>query len=561
MYRYSGITVKELLNLSSMKNANILAGENGIGREIMRLNVMEVPDIINWVEEGEFLLTTAYSMKDNIGELDKLIIQLDKKGVAGLGIKIKRYINEIPKTSLEQAELLKFPLIEIPVDISFSTILTEGLTEIVNAHTNTLNRIGNIQNKLINVMLNGGGLKEIATAIHESIDGNTVAIKEYIIGTSVIFCDDNKKTNIKDIVEAENIKRIHIQKQYSHEKTPSKSTNILEGVKTNRRNIPIYSENIEYGCVYIWEDKRALSDIELIVIEAATPIIALAIHKKITILEEESNNNTEFLDNLFSGKEDDFEKAIERTPYFDFDINNRYSVIAISINDTDQYSKHITDYSNSIQQLKFKLLSNIQRISKKEGYSVISSFRTSGIVVLFSSSIDNEIKNVNWDIKNFCYKILNYAEHEKYNDFIYIGIGRNYDKPQKIAESYKEAYRAISYQNNILNDRIVYYDDLGIYRILFFECLQPELNEFYLEMLESLVKYDKNKKTDLILTLKKYFEFEGNLKEISEKMFIHYNTVVYRMQRIKEILGVNLNNYEDRLNLQIALKILDMKLK
>lgn len=92
---------------------------------------MEVPDVINWVEEGEFLLTTAYSMKDNIQGLDQLVTDLNNKKVAGLGVKTKRYINEIPKEVLEKAEKLEFPLIEIPYDISYSTILTESLTEIV----------------------------------------------------------------------------------------------------------------------------------------------------------------------------------------------------------------------------------------------------------------------------------------------------------------------------------------------------------------------------------------------------------------------------------------------
>ncbi len=78
-------------------------------------------------------------------------------------------------------------------------------------------------------------------------------------------------------------------------------------------------------------------------------------------------------------------------------------------------------------------------------------------------------------------------------------------------------------------------------------------------MLGPLVEYDRVKGTDLVLTLSKYFETQGNLKEMSEELFIHYNTVVYRLQRIKEIISMDLDNYEDRLNLQISLKILGMQ--
>ncbi len=50
---------------------------------------MEVPDIIDWVEEGEFLLTTAFSIRDRLDELEELITQLNNRGLAGIGIKTK----------------------------------------------------------------------------------------------------------------------------------------------------------------------------------------------------------------------------------------------------------------------------------------------------------------------------------------------------------------------------------------------------------------------------------------------------------------------------------------
>ncbi len=560
MYQFWGITVKELLNLSSMKNAKVLAGEKGLERNITRLNVMEVPDIINWVEEGEFLLTTAYSMKDNLQGLDGLIMDLNDKEVAGLAIKTKRYINEIPKGTIEKAEALGFPLIEIPYDISYSTILTESLTEIVNAHTNILSRISNIQNNLIKLMLDGGSLKEIATAIHESLDGNTVLIEEYIMGTQVILSSKNKKI-YKTLMDEEQdkFKRREFSKDFSYDTGHLRTTDIIQGKEVSRITIPIYSENIEYGCVYIWEDMRVLSPVETKVLESSTPIIALDIHKKMTILEIEAQSKTEFLKDLFSGKEDRINRAFEKLAYLNFDISNSYSVIVIHIKESELYKKYKSNVPNYISQLKIRLISIIDRISKDEDYNIISTPRFDGVVLLFGSRSDKKESKIKQDIKEFCMKILSYAEHEGFNEYLNIGIGRNCDTPKDIWVSNKEALRANEYQNNQSSEKILYYDDLGIYKILSFEGLKPELNRFYKDILHELVTYDKEKKTDLILTLKRYFEFEGNLKKISENMFVHYNTVVYRLQRIREITNTDLNKYEDRLNLQIALQILDME--
>ncbi|MEG2539835.1 MAG: helix-turn-helix domain-containing protein, partial [Clostridium sp.] len=68
-------------------------------------------------------------------------------------------------------------------------------------------------------------------------------------------------------------------------------------------------------------------------------------------------------------------------------------------------------------------------------------------------------------------------------------------------------------------------------------------------------EYDSKKSTELVKTLEAYFEHNGNLKKMSDALFTHYNTILYRLTRIKEITGVNFENAKDRLNLEIALKI------
>ena len=60
-------------------------------------------------------------------------------------------------------------------------------------------------------------------------------------------------------------------------------------------------------------------------------------------------------------------------------------------------------------------------------------------------------------------------------------------------------------------------------------------------------------------TLQTYFKCGGNLKKLAEELGVHYNTVAYRIQRIKELAGVSFDNADQLLNLQIALKIYDVQ--
>ncbi|MCK5763309.1 MAG: PucR family transcriptional regulator ligand-binding domain-containing protein, partial [Clostridiales bacterium] len=220
-----GLSVEELMKLDIMKNAKILSGITGIDRRITKMNVMEVPDILDWVSSGEFLLTTAYSIKDDIHQLDELIPKLSKKNIAGIGIKTKRYIENVPKSIIEKSNEYKFPIIEIPYDVSFSEIIMPALTEIINKQSSVLIQTYEFHNRLIDTILHGGSLKEIADAIYQSVK-NPVMICEMIFKTHVLSSENdfnnkvdyiyeekfNYKTRIEveDIIDGKVVKRIII---------------------------------------------------------------------------------------------------------------------------------------------------------------------------------------------------------------------------------------------------------------------------------------------------------------------------------------------------------------
>jgi len=176
------------------------------------------------------------------------------------------------------------------------------------------------------------------------------------------------------------------------------------------------------------------------------------------------------------------------------------------------------------------------------------------IILCGKNNMDGKTKK---ELIEFCELIYSYAEKESIASNISVGIGRTYET-SNLSKSYMEANRASDNSKDNNNNKPVHYDDLGIYRILSYEELKPELYQFYKEILEPLVKYDTEKDSDLIETLKKYFECGGNLKKISQEMYIHYNTIIYRMQRIKEIIGIDFENHNELLNIQICLKVYDL---
>ena len=81
----------------------------------------------------------------------------------------------------------------------------------------------------------------------------------------------------------------------------------------------------------------------------------------------------------------------------------------------------------------------------------------------------------------------------------------------------------------------------------------PDLLSFKEEILGPLLKYEGG--GELIHTLEAYFEHNGNLSKTAESLYIHRNTLIYRMDRITEISGLDLAHEETRLAVQLALRI------
>lgn len=558
MDKVVGISVEELMNLSILKNAKLLSGEEGLSNKITEINVMEVPDIVDWVKPGEFLLTTAYSIKDDIEKLNIIIPKLKEKGLAGIGIKTKRYIESIPQSVLDTSSKYKFPIIDIPFDVSYADIIMPVLTEVVNKQTVLLKRIAEFNERLTKIMLKGGSLDEIAKAINKSL-GVGIAILEDVFKTHVLVCDSSERDDLEDIIDQE-FKNPSDMRIYNYvENQYLRIEDTVEGKKIQRIMLSINTEDESYGKIIVWEDTKKLSSIELSVIEASCSLIALDLMKKLSIFENENKHRIEFFDDLLSDDDGRKKKAMEKANYFDFNKSISYSVIVISIGSIENLVRLTPNNTNYLSYINSKLVSIVERLSKRYPNKVIYGNKSDRMIVLFGSELEKTMEQKKKAAMRFCSEVLEYAKLEMIHDNLSIGVGRNYKDVYKLSSSMREANRAV--ENMQLNNRTsapVHYDDLGIYRILSYEELQPELYQFYQETLEPLVKYDKEKDSDLVETLNCYFSCGSNLKKVSEEMFTHYNTVIYRMQRIKEITNLNLDDPDQRLNIQISLKILDI---
>lgn len=158
---------------------------------------------------------------------------------------------------------------------------------------------------------------------------------------------------------------------------------------------------------------------------------------------------------------------------------------------------------------------------------------------------------------NFGRSALDQARQEYADAPVRCGIGNPTRELPSWRTSFRQAGQALEMARRFEERRPLYFADLSVYRLLFQFEHNPELIAFQEEILGPLLAYEGGR--ELIETLEAYFEHNGNLTQAAESLFIHRNTLIYRMERIAGIAGLDLDKPETRLAVQLALHIYRMR--
>jgi purine catabolism regulator len=137
------------------------------------------------------------------------------------------------------------------------------------------------------------------------------------------------------------------------------------------------------------------------------------------------------------------------------------------------------------------------------------------------------------------------------------GVGSSVSTLEGWRDSLREAGQALELARRLGVGTPLYYPDLSVYRLLFQLEHSPEIISFQEETLGPLLIHEGA--GELIHTLETYYEYNGNLSQAAEALFIHRNTLIYRLERIESITNLDLDNPEERLAMQLALRIYRMQ--
>lgn len=256
----------------------------------------------------------------------------------------------------------------------------------------------------------------------------------------------------------------------------------------------------------------------------------------------EDQNLVDFIKKIIYGEVEYNNEFLQTAILYGYDADSNYTTIVIKV---DKYN---SEQKYNIDKIMEKSINEIMyRFNKKMLYTCQND-----LYIIIMPILDNMKEEVKLEIK----ELKNYISRDIPNIHMKIGCGRKYSKINELYKSFNQAVFALKYfKTSNKDDYMCFYDELGVYRIFYGVEDKEELKSIYNDILGELINYDLKKNSNLVETLKAYLEEDGNLNKVSNRLFVHRNTLKYRIQKIEKIMNFNLKDANVRFNLFLAFKL------
>jgi sugar diacid utilization regulator len=275
------------------------------------------------------------------------------------------------------------------------------------------------------------------------------------------------------------------------------------------------------GCLVLMDPDEVVGEPELLALEHGATVLAAELAHLRGLAEAELRLRRDLVEDLLAGTDE--ESAFARADALGYDLHRAQHVAVIR------------DPAHSHGEVLYE---SVRRSVSDFDIDCLLGRHAGGVVLVVHGQ-------PRW--AEF-HKALSHAVATK---SCVIGIGGRCDRPRDFPRSHRQAALAVKLTRP--SDRgVTSFGELGVYRILSTGDNNEEIEGFIREWLGPLLDYDTRHKSDLVETLTQYLDCGGNYDATAEALSIHRSTLRYRLQRIRDISHVDMNDADSRFNLQLA---------
>ncbi|ACL19847.1 transcriptional regulator, PucR family [Desulfitobacterium hafniense DCB-2] len=555
------ITIQDVLNADVFQNYNVLAGENGLLREVTTITIAEVPDAAKWLRGGELVCSTAFFISNTGLEQSEWVESLIINGASALAIKTSRFLGVLPKSIIECANNHNFPIIELDHEVTWPAIIESFMDYVTNQRIKIMQLIEDVQRDLINLVLENNTIQTLVNKISELV-GNTIIIEDAklnVIAVSNVEGDIQSnldspvfKARINEHFRQNVLKSNFYKAVKMGEKKEHLEINLTIPHSEKIRNymFPIFSNKTIYGFISLLESQQIYSSTDLMVLKNSSTAIALQLMKQYLNQQTYRKKNLALIEDIIHGR-------IHTQIVFEYDflnINLANPMVAVLMD----YAEPNLENNYFWERSEDLITMTIRKHLYKHFNQVIIG-NNGSLFTLLVSFQPNQIEKVNSLVKEAVEHALAELAKQFGEDKFSIGIGGAYPQPELVEKSFKEAKTALSVAKKckIRRGNVLLFEEIGIHRIIFMVQDTAKIREFCDDLLLELKKYDEKNSDVLLETLHEFLLCDCVVKETAKKMFVHPNTVTYRIKKIKQLLKHDLALPEFKMAYLFALEAND----
>ena len=528
-------TVRKLLESEQFPKMKLLCGEKGLDLEVKGIRIIEIEDMERYLTGGEILITSfQVYLSCNDREVEQHFEDLVKSDISGFIVKKrKEYDPTGRRLSLLEKHCKKYeiPLVEISEDLYYWGIIRYVIMQVFDKVTARLKYFKITHDNFNTFILNNNGSCNTASDIIKFLSvmiENPVVLYYGNLNCMVSTNSDNSKLILSDEIQPYK-PNIITKFQYMKQMKGSCVQYVVKFAILNEMEIYIT----------ITEENRELTELDYMAIENAIINLQYGFLSEFAQDEVKKKYQRDIVHNILNGLLSSKEMT-EAASQLGMKESDTYRVVdfhTIKKNVQRKYTKEQLQEVGVIVGELMYLLPDALIYRNMDQIVMIQQVDPNQTELEYQKEME--------EVEDVIQRSILYRKKD--TDF-QIGIGKSVEGYQRLKESYHEASRAIKYIDIIRlvtgdkNKSVVHYSNLGFFQIFGEIDDVTELERYIPGTLKKLYLYDDEHKGELITTLQMYLRNKQSIRKTADEMFVHYRTISYRLEKIKQISGINFDN-------------------
>lgn len=518
--------LEDLLHLQMFSRANIVAGAQYLGNRIGGISIVDqLPETLG-IKKGGMVYLAVVPEELTEPELERFFSILREQEVGAICYKA-HYENREPKGFIAKAEATGLPVIVLPNTFDFSEAVDIFLSHIFCKNTKEFIHQDNLHMNF-NIQYSRHGIQGIMDLFHElsGLSGvSLVNMKEHSFG-GLVDLSDQEITDLWQEAELLVIPKETFTYDYKLKRFYD------TGREKNYFLTRTFYKDIE-GYIAVKSDYEEISDSDASLMCFAAYWLTLVHKKTHNALFQSLADQREYMDNLLHGNYTSWEEAAKVAKKMEWNLPQSLRVVAL-----DYHLEDIVGLLETIRGLFYGLMDQIPIVTEYDRRILMLLPEESGKPEETAGHIVEMLR------KKY--------SHAKFH----AGIGElvRFDM---IGRSNEQALQALSIAN-VLDQFVVDFLDTGVLRLFASSLENQEVQDFYRDYYMPLKVFDEKHDAELRRTLRYYLDSGCNYSETAKKLYLHYNTVRYRIGMIEKLCNVNMKSQDGLVNMGVALKISEL---